>query len=363
MPVNNLFGNFIWAMGMVENRNDPKKMGRCQVRIVGYHTDDKTILPTEQLPWAMPIQPITSAAISGVGSSPLGPVEGTWVVGWFLDGEDMQQFAFFGTIGGISGENKTFKPVKQSKEGQQIINLNTGNKTDSSGNPVKDSKGNEVKVATPSVSGWKLGQTSEKYESGGKGPGVINAYQNSGDFGGASYGTYQFASFLPETMPSGKKRTGAKNSPLIQYLNTSKFKEKFIGLTPATAEFDTVWKSIASSNSAEFKEEQHEYIKSKYYDVMMSSLKKNGFDLYKFGPAVHDLVWSTAVQYGPGKLSIFTVPLRAKSEFTDTDIVNLVSQYKIDTVDSNFPSSSAAIRAGVKSRYVSERTALLALIK
>jgi len=218
-------------------------------------------------------------------------------------------------------------------------------------------------VATPTVSGWTLGQTSERYESGGKGPGTINAYANSGDLGGASYGTYQFASFLPEVMPSGKKRTGAKNSPVIQYLSNSMFKEKFTNMVPATPQFDAMWKSVAASNPAEFKEEQHEYIKNKYYDVMMSSLKKNGLDLYKFGPAVQDLVWSTAVQYGPGKLSLFTVPLRAKSEFTDTDIVNLVSQYKIDTVDSNFPSSSAAIRAGVKSRYVSEKAALLALIK
>lgn len=364
--VNNpLFGNFIWAMGMVENRNDPKKMGRCQVRLVGYHTDDKTILPTEDLPWALPIQPISSAAISGVGSSPLGPVEGTWVVGWFLDGEDMQQFAFFGTIGGIAGTNKTFKTTKPVKEDQPIINLNTGTKVDSNNTPVKDVKGTPVKVVTPVVSGWSLGQTSEKYESGGKGPGVINAYANSGDLGGASYGTYQFASFLPETMPSGKRRDPAKarNSPVIQFVNSSKFKDKFANMAPATVEFDAMWKSIAASNTAEFKEEQHEYIKTKYYDVMMASLKKNGFDLYKFGPAVQDLVWSTAVQYGPGKTSLFTVPLRAKSEFTDTDIVNLVSKYKIEMVKSNFPSSSTDIRAGVVNRYNKEQADLLKLIK
>jgi len=81
---------FNWWIGVVEDRMDPEKMGRCRVRIYGYHTDSKLILPTKDLPWATPIQPITSAAISGIGSSPLGPVEGTWVIGFFLDGEDMQ---------------------------------------------------------------------------------------------------------------------------------------------------------------------------------------------------------------------------------------------------------------------------------
>jgi hypothetical protein len=75
---------FNWWIGVVEDRMDPEKMGRCRVRIYGYHTDSKIILPTKDLPWATPIQPITSAAISGIGSSPLGPVEGTWVIGFFL---------------------------------------------------------------------------------------------------------------------------------------------------------------------------------------------------------------------------------------------------------------------------------------
>ena len=33
--------------GVVENRNDPLRLGRCQVRIVGLHTEDKTVLPTK----------------------------------------------------------------------------------------------------------------------------------------------------------------------------------------------------------------------------------------------------------------------------------------------------------------------------
>lgn len=356
-----IYPEFKWWIGCVENRNDPIKAGRCQVRIIGFHTDDKTKLPTEDLPWALPIQPITSAAISGVGSAPLGPVEGTWVVGWFIDGLDMQQPAFFGTIGGVAPKNKTFK---KPPEKDSINNTNDGVLKDSQGKPVLDDSGNKIAVGTPSVAGWELGQTSEKYESGGKGPGVINAYTGgaAGDYGGASYGCYQFASYLPPQMPSGKSRPSSKNSPCLKFINNCRFADKFSGLTPATPEFDAMWKQISTSNAKEFKADQHEYIKKNYYEVMLASLARNGYDLTKFGPAVHDLIWSTAVQLGPGKTSIFTVPLRNKTELTDKEIVNLVSQYKIDMVNSLFASSSASIKSGVVARYKAEQADLLKLI-
>ena len=356
-----IYPAFSWWIGCVENRHDPKKAGRCQVRIVGFHTDDKTILPTEDLPWALPIQPITSAAISGIGSAPLGPVEGTWVVGWFLDGQDMQQPAFFGTIGGITDKNRTFSKQK----GKELVaNQNDGTLRDQKGDVIRDNNGKEIKVGTPTVAGWTLGQTSEKYESGGKGPGVINAYSGaaSGDYGGASYGCYQFASYLPKLMPNGKARPASKNSPCLLFINECRFSSKFAGLEPATPEFDAMWKQVAASNTKEFKEDQHEYIKKHYYEVMLSNLARNGIDLTKFGPAVHDLVWSTSVQLGPGKTSIFTVPLRDKSQLTDKEIVQLVSEYKINMVDSLFASSSAGVRQGVANRYAAEKNDLLKLV-
>lgn len=86
--------------GVVESRSDPLELGRCQVRIVGLHTHDKTQLPTQQLPWATPVQPIGSAAMNGIGYTPVGPVEGTTVIIMFAD-EDMQQPIMLGTVGGI----------------------------------------------------------------------------------------------------------------------------------------------------------------------------------------------------------------------------------------------------------------------
>lgn len=103
MPVNNNLHSlgFVWWVGVVENRNDPDMLGRCQVRIIGFHTEDKTQLPTEDLPWAYPMLPVTSASISGIGQSPVGPVEGTFVIGFFRDGESAQEPIMLGSVGGV----------------------------------------------------------------------------------------------------------------------------------------------------------------------------------------------------------------------------------------------------------------------
>ena len=43
---------FVWWTGVVEDRNDPAKLGRVRVRCLGLHTEDKVNIPTEALPWA-----------------------------------------------------------------------------------------------------------------------------------------------------------------------------------------------------------------------------------------------------------------------------------------------------------------------
>ena len=99
---------FVWWHGVVEDRDDPLQLGRCRVRILGWHPESRSAVKTEDLPWAFPVQPIVSAAMSGIGFSPVGPVEGTWIMGFFRDGENGQEPMMLGTLAGIPQKSSAF---------------------------------------------------------------------------------------------------------------------------------------------------------------------------------------------------------------------------------------------------------------
>jgi hypothetical protein len=98
---------FVWFVGVVEDRLDPNHLGRLKVRALGYHTEDMIKLPTADLPWSHVLNPITSATVSGVGQSPLGAVEGSWVMGYFRDGGAAQEAVIMGTLPGVPGNLPT----------------------------------------------------------------------------------------------------------------------------------------------------------------------------------------------------------------------------------------------------------------
>ena len=89
--VQNIMGAAGMYCGVVEDRMDPKQLGRCRVRVLGVHTENLNEIPSESLPWAYPMMPITSASMNGIGDAPVGPVEGTWVVIFFRDGHNFQE--------------------------------------------------------------------------------------------------------------------------------------------------------------------------------------------------------------------------------------------------------------------------------
>ena len=101
------FNNFIWFTGVVEDRQDPYAVGRVRVRCVGIHTHDKEVLPTTDLPWAQVILPVTSPGISGLGQSPSFLVEGSWVFGYFRDGDQCQEPVVLGSVPGVPAEKPT----------------------------------------------------------------------------------------------------------------------------------------------------------------------------------------------------------------------------------------------------------------
>jgi len=98
---NTAFNNFY--IGVVEDNQDPDKAGKCRIRVVGLHTSKKKRenaegIPTDHLPWAIPITPIMGGGVSGVGYFGV-PVKGSWVIVGFIGGEHNNPF-YFGCISG-----------------------------------------------------------------------------------------------------------------------------------------------------------------------------------------------------------------------------------------------------------------------
>ena len=200
--------------------------------------------------------------------------------------------------------------------------------------------------STESKKGWRLGQTSARYESGGKGPGTINSFAAAkGDHGGRSYGMFQITQ---DNMPD--------------YIRNSKYRNEFSGLKPNTEAFDRKWKSLAASDPNGFAEDQENYIKKTHYDPLSRKLRRIGLDVNTRGRGIKDMVWSTATQYG-ANTNVIKNALKGKdvSTMSDTQIIETVQQYKYRSVDHYFRKSSSAVRNSIRKRALQEKKSLINL--
>ena len=94
---------FKWWIGQIEQstKDDPKKSGRCKVRIVGLHPKSCSAVETEDLPWAISTFPVTTPHIPSACTTVSNQLDkGVWVIGFFLDNEQ-QHPCIIGSIGGV----------------------------------------------------------------------------------------------------------------------------------------------------------------------------------------------------------------------------------------------------------------------
>ena len=103
---------FVWWIGQVASEeswlpNFPSKPGeeapgvgeRYKVRIMGYHTAAPADLPDDALPWATVMYPVTAGGGGRGNYESSALVAGTFVFGFFLDGDDAQQPVIMGCLG------------------------------------------------------------------------------------------------------------------------------------------------------------------------------------------------------------------------------------------------------------------------
>lgn len=193
---------------------------------------------------------------------------------------------------------------------------------------------------------WRLGATSELYESGNRGAGAISS--GKGDYGGASYGMYQFSS---------------KQGTVQKFIKDAGYEELFEGKKVGSKEFNETWKNLAKYDPT-FAAEQRSFVKREYYDKAQEQLKQRGLDMSGRGRAVQDAIWSTSVQFGAGGAAdMMGKALAGKdaSKMSDAEIVSALQDYKIANNEKLFRSSSWRVRAGTLNRAESEKKRLVAM--
>lgn len=202
-------------------------------------------------------------------------------------------------------------------------------------------------IAAKAISEGGLGSVSEQFESGGRGVGTVSTGQ--GDAGGVSYGKHQLAT---------------NNGSMMNFLNSPEgkpFLQRFGGLAPGTAQFNSVYKDVANTQGADLDKAQSDYITRTHYAPMVAKLQNDvGVDLSQRGAGVKEMIYSTAVQYGSGS-SVVANALKGKdvNAMSDPELIKAVQDYKAGTTDRYFKSSSAQTQQSVAMRAANEKDVLL----
>lgn len=210
-------------------------------------------------------------------------------------------------------------------------------------NNMLDAWGAQIEGATAE---HRLGVLSEKYESGGNGPGTVSSGKN--DPGGVSYGTYQLAS-KTGTAATFVAKEGASWPELAKSV-------------PGSAEFSAAWRKIADSDSdgVAFGDAQHEFIKRTHYDPAVRAVRDmTGVDLDQFPLAIRNVVWSVAVQHG-GAAKIMIAAIAAVGGDA-RHLIDAIYDARIAYVKK--VNLAANVLKSLTNRYRDERTDALAMME
>lgn len=257
--------------------------------------------------------------------------------------------------GMLSGfANAIFSPI-MNKLGLSSGDTDT-NMSNVEGDGTIVSGGNAI---TPDLTGDYIGKHVKQFESGSTGSATISS--GKGDYGGVSFGSYQFPSY-------GKSEVG-KDSNLYKFWSTY-YGAKYPDVKPGNNQaFKDAWLKEAKSDPQGFYENEYAYMFPNYYGNARDIFSKNGLGNFdNYDRAAQEALWSTTVQLGAGGPSTskgaFALFKKAgvNTGMDPTEFVNKLYDTKISNVPTNFKSSSAAVQNSIKSRYEKERSVVLGLV-
>ncbi len=200
------------------------------------------------------------------------------------------------------------------------------------------------------------GELSAVFESGKEGIACIG-YDR---MGGTSYGKYQISSrtgtmklfldFLDERAPEWSSR--------LRKAGPSNTNSRWGGMA-------SEWKKIAAESPTRFESLQDEFILHTNYSPALNAIaSRTNIDVESLSPALKEVLWSTAVQHGPGGASnIFANAVtragKPSSQNFDKELIEEI--YRIRKT--GFKSSSPRVRNAVKGRLVREQDMALSLLE
>jgi hypothetical protein len=129
--------------GKFESKDQVPGWGRrYKVRIIGLHDREETTIPSDQLPWAQVMYPITAGGGQAAASATPNIRQGNFVFGFFLDGQDQQVPVIMGVLGNNA------QTVLGTKIGDDKSNFSA---TSGFATPVNGDKDLNIKVPKESL--------------------------------------------------------------------------------------------------------------------------------------------------------------------------------------------------------------------
>jgi len=139
-------GSFNWWLGQIADnsswRNNelsgkfqdassiPGFAKRYRVRIIGVHDKEEDMIPSDQLPWANIMYPVTAGGGLGGSYQTANLRQGMFVFGFYMDGQDMQVPVIMGVLGNnaqtelstkIGNDDSNFAGTSGFAQGQEDI--------------------------------------------------------------------------------------------------------------------------------------------------------------------------------------------------------------------------------------------------